>query len=235
MTKNIADYIRFDIGVDVPFSYRLIEFQDDTSVLFKSDPTKLFVTDFLVFDSGIFNMNSLNDNPLMGMGERAGDLFFKNETGGIHSRWTHDAANPIDNGLPPGTNMYGFQPFYVYQSDKLSWMGVFNNNPYATDFIVYTNEGVDSQITTVTIGGMIEKYFFRGSKPDDVIVKFSHLTGMPTMPPMWAFGWQQCRFGWVTDDVWQWVVDQYEAFDLPIDTMWADIDYMDDYKIFTIS
>jgi len=78
----------------------------------------------------------------------------------------------------------------VYQSDKLGWMGVFNNNPYATDFIVYTNEGVDSQITTVMIGGMIEKYFFRGTKPDDVIVKFSHLTGMPTMPPMWAFGWQ---------------------------------------------
>ena len=26
-------------------------------------------------------MNSENDNPLMGMGERAGELFFKNEAG----------------------------------------------------------------------------------------------------------------------------------------------------------
>jgi len=31
------------------------------------------------------------------------------------------------------------------------------------------------------------------------------------------------------------VVENYIKFDLPIDTMWADIDYMDDYKVFTIS
>jgi hypothetical protein len=62
----------------------------------------------MVFDSGLFDMNSENDNPLMGMGERAGELFFKNEIGGIHSRWSHDAANPIDDGKPPGRNMYGF-------------------------------------------------------------------------------------------------------------------------------
>jgi len=49
----------------------------------------------------------------MGMGERAGDLFYKKENGGIHSRWTHDAENPIDDGSP-GMNMYGFQPFYQY-------------------------------------------------------------------------------------------------------------------------
>jgi len=97
----------FDVGTDVPFSYKLFEFQDPTKELFRSDPNKLFLTKFLVFDSGIFNMNQANDNPLMGMGERAGDLYFKNETGGIHSRWAHDAANPIDDGLPPGRNMYG--------------------------------------------------------------------------------------------------------------------------------
>lgn len=46
------------------------------------------------------------------------------------------------------------------------------------------------QITTVTIGGAIEKYFFRGTKPDDLIRKYEFLTGMPTVPPIWAFGWQ---------------------------------------------
>jgi alpha-glucosidase len=35
--------------------------------------------------------------------------------------------------------------------------------------------------------------------------------------------------------VWYDVVQNYTDFNLPLDTMWADIDYMDDYKIFTIS
>ena len=90
--------MKFDVGAGVPFGYRMIEYQNEESVLYKSDASKLFLSQFLVFDSGIFNMNKLNDNPLMGMGERAGDLFYKNEVGGIHSRWTHDGANPIDDG-----------------------------------------------------------------------------------------------------------------------------------------
>jgi len=58
--------------------------------------------------------------------------------------------------------MYGFQPFYQYQSDTKNWVGVFNNNPYATDYIVTTPQtvGGDAIITTVTIGGAIEKYIF---------------------------------------------------------------------------
>jgi hypothetical protein len=53
-------------------------------------------------------MNPLTNYPLMGMGERAGSLFYTNESGAIHSRYTFDQANPIDDGLPPGRNMYGY-------------------------------------------------------------------------------------------------------------------------------
>ena len=31
------------------------------------------------------------------------------------------------------------------------------------------------------------------------------------------------------------VYENYVKNDLPLDTMWADIDYMDDYKLLTIS
>jgi len=39
----------------------------------------------------------------------------------------------------------------------------------------------------------------------------------------------------VTDELWYNVTQQYDAYKIPIDTMWADIDYMDDYKVFSIS
>lgn len=62
------------------------------------------------------------------------------------------------------------------------------------------------------------------------------LVGNPTVPPLWAFGWQQCRFGYVTSKDWYDVYLNYNnTFDLPLDVMWADIDYLDDYKLFTIA
>jgi len=66
------------------------------------------MSEYLVFDSGSFKLDDKVGWPIMGMGERAGNLLYKNEDGGVHSRWTHDAANPIDDGFPPGRNMYGF-------------------------------------------------------------------------------------------------------------------------------
>lgn len=39
------------------------------------------------------------------------------------------------------------------------------------------------------IGGCIQKYFFRGAKPDDVIVAYQKLVGYPILTPLWTFGW----------------------------------------------
>jgi alpha-glucosidase len=85
--------------------------------------------------------------------------------------------------------MYGVQPFYMYQSVNTEYVGVFNLNSYATDYVIDYNAGVNTAITNIMIGGMIQKFFFRGAKPDHVITKYERLTGMPTVPPMWAFGW----------------------------------------------
>ena len=100
--QDINDYITVNLS---PFKFQLLE---DKNVIYTQKEDQLYFSDFMVFESGIFDMNGENDAPLMGMGERAGELFFKNEVGGIHSRWSHDAANPIDDGKPPGRNMYGF-------------------------------------------------------------------------------------------------------------------------------
>mmetsp|Transcript_21981 Transcript_21981/g.16335 ORF Transcript_21981/g.16335 Transcript_21981/m.16335 type:complete len:176 (+) Transcript_21981:2141-2668(+) len=111
VTKRLDDFFTFKAN---PFSYQIFAEGSPTSVLYESDPNKLYFDKYMLFDSGIFTLNQLNGSPLMGMGESAGDLFYTKS--GIYSRWTHDQANPIDDGLPPGKNMYGFQPMYVYQS-----------------------------------------------------------------------------------------------------------------------
>jgi len=57
--------------------------------------------------------------------------------------------------------------------------------------------------------------------------------GFPYMPPFWALGWHQCRWGYKSVLETSVVVDTYDKFDLPLDTIWNDIDYMDAYKDFT--
>lgn len=102
----MSDFFSFNYD---PFYYTIYEdLSQSDRIYYKSDPNRLYFTDYLVFDSGIFSMNNLTNFPLLGMGERAGSLFYQNETGGIHSRNAFDQANPIDDGLPPGRNMYGF-------------------------------------------------------------------------------------------------------------------------------
>ena len=128
ISKKLSDFFSYESD---PFYYTIHEEGRSDIVFYSSEPKKLFISDYFVLDEGVFNLNPKTNFPLMGMGERAGEIFYRNESGGIHSRYTFDQANPIDDGLPPGRNMYGVQPFYVYQEPNANFIGVFNLNSYA--------------------------------------------------------------------------------------------------------
>lgn len=121
LTTKLSKYLKINGDDKTAFNYQIYkDTADSTTLLWWSDPSRLYISDFFVLDSGVFVMNQDEgfDQPLIGMGERAGDLFYKNQNGAIHSRKTFDQANPIDDGLPPGRNMYGYQPLYAFQSNN---------------------------------------------------------------------------------------------------------------------
>jgi len=53
------------------------------------------------------------------------------------------------------------------------------------------------------------------------------------MPPLWSLGKHQCKFSYMNKKEIQNVVKNYQKNDIPLDCIWMDIDYMDDFKSFT--
>lgn len=76
VTKDISDFIYFNYD---PFNYVIHQEKNRDKVVYQSDANKLYMSKYFVMDSGSFSMNSATNYPLMGMGERAGSIFYQNQ------------------------------------------------------------------------------------------------------------------------------------------------------------
>ncbi|VDN23045.1 unnamed protein product, partial [Gongylonema pulchrum] len=85
-----------------------------------------------------------------------------------------------------------------------------------------------------TIGGMLDITFFPGPKPEDVIKQYLTFIGKPYLPAYFAFGFQLCRFGYTGLDEMKAVVSRVQKVGVPLDVVYADIDYMERYTDFTV-
>ncbi len=82
-------------------------------------------------------------------------------------------------------------------------------------------------------GGDLVYYVFAGPTPRDVLDRYTELTGRTPMPPMWSLGHQQCRWSYETAHEVEEIARNYRERDLPCDTLYFDIDYMDGFRVFT--
>jgi alpha-glucosidase len=69
--------------------------------------------------------------------------------------------------------------------------------------------------------------------PQEVVEGLADLTGKMPLPPIWALGFQQCRYSYFPDSKVREIADHFRKDSLPCDVIWLDIHYMDKYRIFT--
>ncbi|MDD7984886.1 glycoside hydrolase family 31 protein [Lentisphaera marina] len=72
-----------------------------------------------------------------------------------------------------------------------------------------------------------------GESPQKVLRLLSELIGTISLPPKWALGYQQCRYSYMNEQEAKSIIDNFRSRQLPCDVIWFDIDYMDQFKIFT--
>ena len=80
-----------------------------------------------------------------------------------------------------------------------------------------------------------ELYLLTGGDEAALSKEFRQLIGRSYIPPKWAFGLAQSRFGYKTEADIREVAAQYKAHDLPLDMICMDIDYMQNYADFTVN
>ncbi|KAF9731133.1 hypothetical protein PMIN06_008583 [Paraphaeosphaeria minitans] len=91
------------------------------------------------------------------------------------------------------------------------------------------------RITWRTIGGSIDLFFYDGPTQPEVTKQYlKSLDALPALQQYWSFGYHQCRWGYHNWTELREIVDTFKAFDIPLETIWTDIDYMDQYRDFTL-
>ena len=95
-------------------------------------------------------------------------------------------------------------------------MGVFNLNANAQDFHLY-EDGEDTFMTQITTGGIIDLYFAFEGKVEKVQKLMRRLLGKPVLPPKWAFGWAQSRYGYNSTADMEEIHNSYTSNNIPYD------------------
>jgi alpha-glucosidase len=78
----------------------------------------------------------------------------------------------------------------------------------------------------------LDYYLFAGPTPAAVVEQLTRLTGRPAFPPLWALGYHQSRWGYRSESDIRAIADEFRTRKIPIDVI--DIDYMDDFRVFTL-
>ncbi|WP_133997078.1 glycoside hydrolase family 31 protein [Dinghuibacter silviterrae] len=160
----------------------------------------------------------------IGWGEKTGPL---DRRGQSFVNWNTDAYGYAEDKDP----IYGSIPFFIGVHDKVCY-GIFFDNTRK----VFANFGGGVDDDRYYFGapdGDMNYYFFGASTVPGIIADYTSLTGRTPMPPLWSLGYQQCRWGYMTEQELLQTAKTFRIKQIPADVIYLDIQYMDHYKVFT--
>ncbi len=152
---------------------------------------------------------------------------------GINKRgWSYE-SNCTDDPIHTETkhSLYGAHNFFVVDGEKT--FGVFLDYPGKLVFDMGYQRMDELRIIPDTWD--LDLYMILGDSILDIVKQFRGLIGRSYIPPQWAFGFGQSRWGYQSAEDIRAVVKGYRENHIPLDSVYLDIDYMQDFKDFTVN
>ena len=158
------------------------------------------------------------DEHVYGLGEKNGRLDKRGwQLGGYnYAMWNSDTYKH-DSSTDP---TYADIPFLMV-TRRGQAHGILFDNTWRSSFdIGHENANL---LTFGADGGELDYYFINGPTPRQVIERYTALTGRMPLPPLWALGYQQCRYSYFPEARVREVAETLRRKHIPADGIWFDV------------
>lgn len=165
---------------------------------------------------------------IYGLGERAASLDLrrpqtKEQQVPAYQMWNSDRPGKYGPGDDP---LYLCIPVYLSLFSGGSYL-IFYENSYPATFTF-------TEVATATFAGGALRYYLVCGSPAHLLERYTELTGRPPLPPRWAFGYHQSRWGYETEAEVRRTVTGFQTHNLPLSAIHLDIDCQQEFRAFTI-
>jgi len=161
------------------------------------------------------------DDQVHGLGERAGPLNLRPGTYGL---WNTEQSGSYG---PEADPLYITIPVHMVVGPGRSHLGFWENT--------HRGEVAVGELMTATFEGGALRTYVAAGRLAQALGQYLQLTGLPSLPPRWALGYHQCRWGYRTEADIRAVLAGFQEHALPLSAIHFDIDYMDRYRVFTVN
>ncbi|HVU34170.1 MAG TPA: TIM-barrel domain-containing protein [Opitutaceae bacterium] len=178
-----------------------------------------------------------------GLGEHSGTL---EKSGQRMKCWHTDLFGDFSadevRRLPPNP-MYASMPWVIVRQGDCH-VGLLVDHPgsvfieLASNFLWARCPSPEMRRQSFYLGareGQPDLYVIVGPSLPELTRKLQHLVGRTPLPPLWALGYHQSRWGYAGPRDLRAIDDRLRRHRIPCDGLWLDIDYMDAYQVFTFA
>lgn len=160
---------------------------------------------------------------VLGLGQNLGGI---NKRGRTYTSYCTDDPHHTEDK----TALYGAHNLIVIVGETAEL--IYIDFPGAVTFDVGFT--VPDRLTITVHGDSTDIYTMSDKSASLCFQAFRKLIGKPYMPPKWAFGYFQSRWGYKSEQDLLTVQKQFADNQIPLEGIYVDIDYMERFKDFTV-